>query len=427
MIRFLLKGLMRDRHRSFFPILIITLGVATTTLTYCFMQGFTDEMIRTSARLDTGHVKVMTRGYHEIASQVPNDLAIPNVQRLIQTLEQNYPDLEWTPRIKFGGLIDFPDSSGETRTQGPAIGIACDLISPGAKEITRLNLDQAVVQGRLPQRKGEFILSDEFSTSLGVKLGETGTLIGSTANGGMAIHNFTLVGTVRFGIAALDRNSLIADLGDIQAALDMEGSASEVLGFFPNSIYNEKAAARAAAAFNMEEAGTNGPIDDSALVMVTLREQNGLGDVIKLANLRIVFMLGIFVVTMSLVLWNAGLRSGIRRYGEMGIRLALGESKLQVFGALMAESILIGLAGSAIGTAIGLGISYYLQEVGWDMTDMIQGSNVMVANVIRAKITIGGYLIGFVPGLAATFLGTAFSGQRIFKRETSQLFKELET
>jgi putative ABC transport system permease protein len=46
--------------------------------------------------------------------------------------------------------------------------------------------------------------------------------------------------------------------------------------------------------------------------------------------------------------------------------------------------------------------------------------------VVRAKVTPVSYVIGFVPGLIATFLGTSISGLGIYKRQTSQLIKELE-
>ena len=35
-------------------------------------------------------------------------------------------------------------------------------------------------------------------------------------------------------------------------------------------------------------------------------------------------------------------------------------------------------------------------------------------------------LIGFIPGVLATVLGTMLAGLAIYKREMSQLFKELE-
>jgi putative ABC transport system permease protein len=58
---------------------------------------------------------------------------------------------------------------------------------------------------------------------------------------------------------------------------------------------------------------------------------------------------------------------------------------------------------------------------------MTKSSGVLMANVIRARITPESYYVGFIPGLMATLVGTAVSGIGIFRRQTAQLFKELET
>ena len=156
MIRFLLKGLLRDRHRSTFPIIVVTLGVGLAVLAHCFMYGFIDDAVRSNARIDTGHVKVMTRGYQEISSQLPNDLAIQGLEAFLADLRRQYPEQQWAPRIKFGGLLDIPDENGDTRSQGPVMGIALDLLEGGSGEVIRLNLGAALSRGRLPEGRSRF-------------------------------------------------------------------------------------------------------------------------------------------------------------------------------------------------------------------------------------------------------------------------------
>jgi putative ABC transport system permease protein len=130
---------------------------------------------------------------------------------------------------------------------------------------------------------------------------------------------------------------------------------------------------------------------------------------------------------MSVVLWNVGLIGGLRRNGEMGLRLAIGEDKRHVYGAMIIESLIIGGAGSVMGTAVGLAVAWYLQVHGLDIGSMARNSTMMVSNVVRAQITGETYVIGFIPGLLSTVLGAALSGIGIYKRQTAQLFKELET
>ena len=420
---FLFKGLLRDRHRSLFPIIVITGGVAITILAYCWILGVKDDLTIASAKLDTGHVKIMTRGYLEISSQVPNDLAVSGINTFLSELKRMYPDLDWAPRIKFGGLLDFPDEDGETRAQGPVFGAALDLLSPDSKEKERLDLEKAVIRGRLPQHPGEIIISERFAQNLNVNPGDMGTLISVTATGSMAIQNFIVAGTVRFGITALDRNAMLADISDIQYALDMENSAGEILGYFPGLIYREKWADRIAGEFNARYVGSS---EDHDPVMVTLREQNSLGEMLDLVTAELFIIIIGLVFIMSIVLWNAGLMSGLRRFGEIGVRLAIGESKAHVYRAMIYESILIGLMGSMMGTVIGVGLSYYFQENGFDVSGIMKGSTMLMSNVMRARVTSVSYYIGLIPGLLATLLGTMIAGIGIFKRQTSELFKELE-
>ena len=129
---------------------------------------------------------------------------------------------------------------------------------------------------------------------------------------------------------------------------------------------------------------------------------------------------------MSLVLWNTGLIGGLRRYNEFGIRLALGESKKNVFKLMMVEATIIGLIGSIFGTTLGIIFCYYLQEYGIDISSDIENSTIIMPSVMRAYITSDLFYVGFIPGLFSMLLGTALAGRGIFKRETARLFKELE-
>ena len=129
MIGFLLKGLLRDRHRSLFPILIVTIGVMLTVLIHCWITGILGDVFDYNAKFSTGHVKIITRAYAENMDQTPNDLALLGVNELLDELNQEFPEMIWVKRILFGGLLDAPDENGETMAQGPAMGLAVDLFS----------------------------------------------------------------------------------------------------------------------------------------------------------------------------------------------------------------------------------------------------------------------------------------------------------
>ncbi len=423
MIRFLIKGLFRDRARSLLPFTTVVLGSFLTVLGYSWITGMISDMIESSARFSAGHVKVMSRAYAAEADEAPNDLAYVGVKALLAELRRDDPGLIWTPRIRFGGLIDIPDRNGETKAQGPAAGLAVDLLSPASPERRFLNLDRAIVRGRLPDAPGEMLIADAFASRLGIGPGATASLITATMYGEMAVRNFVVAGTIRFGVTAMDRGAVIADITDIQDALDMNDAAGEILGFFRDSVYRDKEAAAVAAGFNASRRGDRG---DFAPVMETLRQQGGLAQTLDMARSIYTWMLVAFILVMSIVLWNSGLMGSLRRYGEFGIRLALGEDKGRLYRSLIAEGLAVGFIGSAAGTAIGLATAYYLQTKGVNIGSFMKNASIIVTDVVRARVTPVSWVIGFVPGLIATFLGRAASGIGIYKRQTARLAKEFE-
>jgi putative ABC transport system permease protein len=423
MIRFLIKGVLRDHHRCLFPIIVVIFGVLLTTVVYSYINGEMYGMIDSNARFDTGHLKIITRAYNESLSQIRNDLALVGVEKLIRSLNKEYPEYNWTARVRFAGILDVPDENGETKTQNPVFGIAVNLFGKSSTERERFNLSKSIVRGRTPEKSREVLISEELAKRMKINIGNPITLLSTSSTGALAVQNFIVCGTVQFGVAGMDRGAMITDLSDMQYALEMSDGASEILGFNKNNFYNPTVAERIKINFNSQF--INLAYQFSPL-MLTLGDQNELGEWLEYLQSLGFLIVGIFIIAMSIVLLNTGLMSGIRRYGEVGVRLALGEAKDRIYKSILYESLMIGTVGSVLGTALGLAVSYYLQETGVDISETLRNSSIMAQNILRAKISFASFYIGFIPGLLATLIGTIFSGVQIFKRQTASLFKELE-
>jgi putative ABC transport system permease protein len=423
MIKFLYKGLLRDKNRSLYPIIVVALGVWLVVFFQAYITGFMGEWIDSSARFETGHVKIMTRAFAENSDQNPNDLAIIGVDEIKNKLAQEYPDMVWVERIHYGGLFDVPDEQGETRSQSPIFGYGVDLLSPETTEIARMNIENALTRGKMPEKSGEILISDDLATKLGVEIGGNATLLSSTMYGSMTMNNFIISGTLTFGMQALDRGAMIADINDIQLALDMENSAGQILGYLPNNIYDIEQAEIIKENFNN---AFNNPEDEFSPIMMQLKDIGTLGDYLYLTSSFSTIIATVFIILMSIVLWNVGLLGGIRRYGEVGLRLAIGEHKGHIYRSMIYESILIGIVGSIIGTALGLVFAYWLQVKGINIGDIMKNSTMLFPGIIHTKITAETYYLGFIPGVFSMVLGTMLSGVGIYRRQTAQLFKELE-
>ena len=445
MLSFLIKGVFRDRHRYLFPLLIVSSGVLIMVFMLALINGYMDSFIRQNAGFDTGHLKVVTAAYSRLLSQKPYDLGLLDIQDELATWKEAYPQLDWVERIHFGALLDVPDSLGQTREQGEVVAFGIDLLSSG-RERKLMHLDQALVSGRIPSQSSEILLTDSAFRRLALKLGDPVTLIGSDVFGSMTFRQFRVTGSVRFGVEALDRGAVIVDLADARGMLDMEGGAGEILAFFRNGSYDQKAAEQIRDDFNrrfgdMETASSGGTQtgksaiqsessairDEYAPVMLAMSDQNNMGYMLGMMQYLLAIFSLVFIFILGIVLWNSGLMNGIRRYGEIGVRLAIGESNAQIYRSLLIEAGAIGFAGSVLGILLGLLLSAYFNLKGMDVSVFSRNSSLLSEDIIYTSVSLKTALSALIPGMLSTLLGAALAGIAVFKRQTSQLFKELET
>jgi putative ABC transport system permease protein len=203
----------------------------------------------------------------------------------------------------------------------------------------------------------------------------------------------------------------------------MEDAAGEIFGFLPNEHYDRELAEAVKNRFNAQFADDD---DEFAPVMLQLADQQTMGHLLGFMQHVSTIMVVILIFALSIVLWNAGILGGIRRYNEFGVRLAMGEEKRHIFGTLLTEALLVGAIGSAIGTILGLSLSQYLAVHGLDFSQVMENVSMMMDPVLRTKITPRMYYIGFIPGIFSMLIGTALAGIAVYKRETAVLFKELD-
>ena len=284
-----------------------------------------------------------------------------------------------------------------------------------------------MIDGELPASPNEVLLSSKLANKLEVTIGDVVTLIGSTMYNAFTTYNFRVVGTFKLNLGPVDKQMMLVDIEGARLALDMNNAASEILGFNKELTYEDQATVTLRQSYNKAH---NDSADIFRPTMMALRDVNQMGTMVDFSNAAMAIMLAIFLIIVMIVLWNIGLMNGLRRYGEIGMRLAMGESKGHVYQSMIIESVIIGFIGTGLGTAIGITITFYMQEVGLDYSsalEAIESSDIIMSNVFYAQVTPELYYIGFIPGVLATVLGTMMAGRAIYKREMAQLFKELET
>ena len=431
MIFFLFRGIFRDKSRFLFPFSVVSIGVALVVALVGFMEGVFMGMIDMTAKLNAGHLRLVNKPFYDEEHLYPLDRALAAQKETKRWLKKNStPDIEWAPRIRWGALIDVPDANGDTRSQTPVVGMALDLKSPNSSEIRRLQLAESLVKGQLPQDSNEMLMGNALAKDLDVALGQSVTVIGQSFDGGLVADNYLVVGLIRFGVTAMDKKMVLVDLADAQSTFYMDDMVTDWLGYLPPSFsFDNYVKAKKNINSNLNIWRENPPKDwakDDQPIALSILDQQNMGSMVKTFTVIKSSVVGIFTFLMILVLWNAGVLSGIHRYGEMGLRLAFGESHWKLILTLGIEGLLIGILGSIVGCVLGGTFAWYLQEVGLNMGDTFAKSGLMINDVVRARLTLGGFIQGIVPGIFASVAGTLVASLTIFKRSEANLFRELE-
>jgi putative ABC transport system permease protein len=226
----------------------------------------------------------------------------------------------------------------------------------------------------------------------------------------------------------MDKKMVLIDLASAQNTFYMVDMVTDWLGYFPSSASFDRYE-EVKERMNASLVDWTPPKDwakDDVPIVLSIRDQQNIGAIADKFSVIKGFVVGIFTFLMVLVLWNAGILSGIHRYGEMGLRLAFGEPHWKLIMTLAIEGLWIGILGSVAGSLLGGAFTWYLQEVGINMGDNFAQTGLMINDVVRARMTVGGFVQGIVPGILASVAGTLVASMAIFKRSEANLFRELE-
>ncbi len=429
MIRWILKGVLRDKSRSLFPGIVVCLGVGLTIVMLGFMDGILMDMVDMTANLDTGHIRFVNRDFYKDEHMNPLDRSLPSQKETLKWLKENSPEqIEWAPRVRWGAVMDVPDENGETRAQKPVIGTALDLLSDSSNEIERLRLEKVIIEGMAPQKPKEILVGYLAARELELRIGETVTLLGQSYDGGLAADNYRVVGFVRFGVNAMDKRMALMDITGAQDSFYLEDMVTDWLGFLPRGVsYKKYGIIKSDLEKRLESLKPlPGWAEDDWPIVKTVLEQRNLDTIVTTFESVNAYVVAIFLILMGIVLWNAGLLNGIYRYGELGMRLAMGESHGLLLKHLMTEAFLVGVIGAFFGCILGGSFLYYFQEYGIDMGDKLAQTGLMLSDVSRARMSVEAFVYAVIPGILANVLGTLVAGLGIFKRSEAELFRELE-
>jgi len=350
------RNFFRNTRRSIISGISVALAITAIIFVRSYISGVLENISGNVVKLISGHIRITTKEYERRERMLPLAEAI----ELSPEFYESLPDEEivlTAPRIKFGVLL------GEEELNVPALGYA---IEPETeREIG--GLQKRLVTGSYIQ-SGEkaAILGKGLAERLHVTVGDTLTIITRTAYDSPTGLNLLVKGLFQTGIGGMDRSLFYIPLDVGQTMLDLEGRATEFVIILKHPS-------------NAIQIANSTDLGRDYLVMPF--QYNPLLRYINVATIIFsIFYLVVLLVACSAIA-NTMLMIVFERTKEIGMMKALGLNNLSIVGLLTIEAGIIGVIGSAFGSAFGAILSYWLKYQGIDIS--------MVSSTTSADMPFG--------------------------------------
>ncbi|MEV8592180.1 ABC transporter permease [Streptomyces sp. NPDC052012] len=384
MLKATLRSFLAHKGRLVLSALAVLLSVA-------FVAGsliFSDTVSRTFDRLfasTSADVTVTPR--EDLESSVPTG-AVQTVpasltERLtgVEGVESAHPDVE----VENITVVDSDNESVGPTTGAPTLAVDWYEDERSVVELT---------SGRTPRGDGEAVLDADTADAKGVEIGDTLSVQAQPGTFRVQVVGIATFTTTNPGAALVFLDPGVAAaklLGSPDRATSISIDAAE--GVSDAELKRRVAAALGTGPYDVKTA------DEQA--ETAAEELGGFLDVIKYVMLGfagIAVLVGIFLIVNTFSMLIA------QRTRELGLLRAIGADRTQVRRSVLTEAVLLGLVGSTLGLAAGIGLAFGL----------IRLMSAFGMNLKTTEMVIGWAtpVTAYVVGVGVTFVAAYLPARR---------------
>jgi putative ABC transport system permease protein len=397
---------LRNKRRSFLTGLSIAFAVMVVIFLWTFVSGIVSGMFQNYVTSSVGHIRILNTGYLKRETMLPLSATVYNYRRVIKELEQE-PDVRLaTGRIKFGVLMDIRGKSK------PVLGVGIDPV----KEEKVIGLSGKLASGRMfAGGTSETVVGDGLANELGLKAGDTLTVITQTAHGSLSGLNLKVAGIFRLGVPSIDNRTFYLPLGQAQQLLDLDRRATEIFVLINEPDRADKVAVKLSKDLPPGLAAIPWQANGFLFYMMTLIKYIYAG------------IYAFILILASFTILNTMFMAVLERTREIGMMRALGMRGKEISRLITLEALIIGVLSSLAGAAGGALLAYYVSTAGIDYTaafQSIRDVEVPLAYIYKGEfswLTIG---TGFIMGVLFPVLASILPARRAARLEPTEAMKE---
>jgi ABC-type lipoprotein release transport system permease subunit len=360
------RNLTRNVRRTLLTALAVAFGLTMMFMTINLQNGQYQEMMRQGISSMAGHVVVE---HPKFASEAEPEHVVPGAAALTAAIRAALPDATVSPRIQAGGLLSSTTNS---------VGVGLRGVDPDAERQV-IDLDDKLVKGAWLEAGDDrgIVIGAALADRLGVDLGDKVVFMGQGATGDVESRLFRVAGVFRTGGAELDAFVAISAIGPVQEVLGRPDAVHQVTVHLRDA--READAARAVVS----------PLVPEGMATLTWREaMPEMLAFIQMDRTASDIMMSVIGLIVGMGVLNTVLMSVLERTREFGVLLAIGMRPRQIAQLVLAEGLVLGLLGTALGALGGVLISWPIVVHGLDysawMGEAMEMEGIVMSSVMRA-------------------------------------------
>jgi len=406
------RNLSRYRRRTTLTLLLVIIGMVAVLLFISVTGSFKAMMVGQITDSVLGHLEVHRKGYVASIDTLPLNLNMKPaaVAKVEAALSQDKAVETWSPRVKFGGMF-----SNFTETTSIRINGVDPLREAATVPLLKGRMVEGDKSGALVE-KGQIVIPVLLARGMKVKVGDTVVLVATNRDGSVNGKTF-VIRSVTEGISGPGGRDGYIHIDDARELLRMKeaevseiairlkdpaqldrvtASLKEVLGVTAGKPTDAQPGAASAAAGG--GAGSGAGSGQPQLEVHTWADLSPFATLARMIDLMTVFIKVVLVSIVLVSVMNVMVMAVYERIREIGTIAAIGTRPSRILSLFLAEGLLLGAIGTALGTLVSLAAIYAINL--WQprfafgqQSDLVMAPTIAVAQVVTVALLVVGVAI----------------------------------
>lgn len=382
-------------------LIAITSGVAGLILAGGWVSDVFLQLGEALIHSQSGHIQTYKKGFYAAGSRAPEKYLIPASDAIKQHISAEPEISNVMARLNFSGLLN------NGRSDLPIIGEGVE-----AGQEAMLGSSVMLTAGRQLTDKDTFgvVLGQGLAQGLKLKPGDEVTLLANTFDGALNSVELEVIGIFQSFSNDYDARAIKIPLLAAQELLGTQ-SVNALVILLKQTRDTDRVATRLEEQFGPSGLEVKTWVELNDFYEKTVELYKGQFGVLQLVILVMVLLSVANSVNMSI----------FERMGEFGTMMALGNRSSDIFRVVMIENVLLGVLGSTVGLAVGVGLAFIISAIGIPMPPPPNANMGYTAHIQVVPSTL---LISFSIGILATVLAAVFPARHVSRVQVVEALRQ---